>query len=86
MRRSNRNVIVLATPWEAVPEIVFSDRRHERKIPWTCTNPIRPNPEWPCFAGDICWQKEIGKAPSRDFRVVKALQHAGCGKSYRRSF
>lgn len=68
-------VVVLATPWEAVPEVVFQIADMQNKILVDCTNPIRPNPEWPLSQGTSCAEEIAKRLPG--FRVVKALNTLG---------
>ena len=70
-------VIVLATPWEAVPEVVFQIVDMKNKILIDCTNPIRPNPEWPLSQGTSA-AEEIAKRLT-GFHVVKAFNTLGAG-------
>ncbi len=71
------DVIVLATPWESVPEIVFQIVDMKNKILVDCTNPIRPNPEWPLSQGTSA-AEEIAKR-LHGFHVVKAFNTMGAG-------
>lgn len=70
-------VIVLATPWESVPEVVFQIVDMKDKILVDCTNPIRPNPEWPLSQGTSA-AEEIAKR-LHGFHVVKAFNTIGAG-------
>lgn len=69
------DVVVLATPWEAVPEVVFQIIDIHDKILIDCTNPIRPNPEWPLSQGTSA-AEEIAKRLT-GFKVVKAFNTLG---------
>jgi NADPH-dependent F420 reductase len=69
------DVVVLATPWESVPEVVFQIVDMKGKILVDCTNPIRPNPEWPLSQGTSA-AEEIAKRLT-GFRVVKAFNTLG---------
>ncbi len=71
------DVAVLATPWEAVGEVVFQIVDLKGKILIDCTNPIRPNPEWPLSQGSSA-AEEIAKRLS-GFKVVKAFNTVGAG-------
>lgn len=69
------DVVVLATPWEAVPEVVFQIVDIKNKILIDCTNPIHPNPEWPLSQGSSA-AEEIAKRLT-GFKVVKAFNSLG---------
>ncbi|MDD8017053.1 MAG: NADPH-dependent F420 reductase [Bacteroidota bacterium] len=69
------DVIVLATPWESVPEVVFQIVDMKNKILVDCTNPIRPNPDWPLAQGTSA-AEEIAKR-LLGFHVVKAFNTLG---------
>lgn len=71
------DVVVLATPWESVPEIVFQIADMKEKILIDCTNPIRPNPDWPLSQGTSA-AEEIAKRLT-GFHVVKAFNTIGAG-------
>lgn len=71
------DIIVLATPWEAVPEIVFQIADMTGKILIDCTNPIRPNPEWPLSQGTSAAEEIAKRLPG--FQVVKAFNTLGAG-------
>jgi NADPH-dependent F420 reductase len=71
------DVIVLATPWEAVPEIVFQIADMNGKILIDCTNPVRPNPEWPLSQGTSAAEEIAKRLPG--FHVVKAFNTLGAG-------
>lgn len=73
----NSDVVVLATPWEAVGEVVFQIVDLKGKILIDCTNPIRPNPEWPLSQGSSA-AEEIAKRLT-GFKVVKAFNTVGAG-------
>ncbi len=73
----NSDVVVLATPWEAVGEVVFQIVDLKEKILIDCTNPIRPNPEWPLSQGASA-AEEIAKRLT-GFKVVKAFNTVGAG-------
>lgn len=70
-------VIVLATPWESVPEVVFQITDMKEKILVDCTNPIRPNPEWPLSQGTSAAEEIAKRLPG--FQVVKAFNTLGAG-------
>ncbi|MDP1676237.1 MAG: NADPH-dependent F420 reductase [Bacteroidota bacterium] len=69
------DVAVLATPWEAVGEVVFQLVGLQGKILVDCTNPIHPNPDWP-LAQESSAAEEIAKRLS-GFKVVKAFNTIG---------
>ena len=69
------DVVLLATPWEAVPEVVFQIVDFHDKILIDCTNPIRSSPEWPLSQGTSA-AEEIAKRLS-GFKVVKAFNTLG---------
>jgi NADPH-dependent F420 reductase len=69
------DVVVLATPWEAVGEVAFQIVDVQGKILIDCTNPIKPNPEWPLAQGSSA-AEEIAKRLT-GFRVVKAFNTLG---------
>jgi len=69
------DVIVLATPWEAVPEVVFQILDLHDKILIDCTNPIRPNPEWPLSQETSAAEEIAKRLPG--FKVVKAFNTIG---------
>ena len=69
------DVIVLATPWEAVGEVVFQIVDLHGKILIDCTNPIKPNPEWPLAQGRSAAEEIANKLPG--YRVVKAFNTLG---------
>jgi NADPH-dependent F420 reductase len=71
------DITVLATPWEAVGEVVFQIVDLKGKILIDCTNPIKPNPEWPLSQG-ISAAEEIAKRLT-GFTVVKAFNTVGAG-------
>lgn len=71
------DVVVLATPWEAVPEIVFQITDMTGKILIDCTNPVRPNPEWPLSQGTSASEEIAKRLPG--FHVVKAFNTLGAG-------
>ncbi len=71
------DVIVLATPWEAVGEVVFQIVDLKKKILIDCTNPIRPNPEWPLSQGSSAAEEIAKRLPG--FKVVKAFNTLGAG-------
>jgi NADPH-dependent F420 reductase len=71
------DVTVLATPWEAVGEVVFQIVDLQGKILIDCTNPIRPNPEWPLSQGNSAAEEIAKRLPS--FKVVKAFNTVGAG-------
>ncbi|MFZ4621953.1 MAG: NADPH-dependent F420 reductase [Bacteroidota bacterium] len=71
------DIIVLATPWEAVGEVAFQIVGMTGKILIDCTNPIKPNPEWPLAQGSSA-AEEIAKR-LEGFRVVKAFNTIGAG-------
>jgi NADPH-dependent F420 reductase len=68
-------IVVLATPWEAVPEVVFQIADMQNKILIDCTNPVRPNPEWPLSQGMSAAEEIAKRLPG--FQVVKALNTLG---------
>lgn len=74
------DVIVLATPWEAVPEVVFQIADMKDKILVDCTNPIRPNPEWPLSQGTSAAEEIAKRLPG--FHVVKAFNTLGAANLY----
>ena len=69
------DVILLATPWEAVPEVVFQIIDLHDKILIDCTNPIRPNAEWPLSQGTSAAEEIAKRLPG--FKVVKAFNTLG---------
>ena len=69
------DVAVLATPWESVGEVIFQIVGLKGKILIDCTNPIRPNPDWPLSQGSSA-AEEIAKRLS-GFNVVKAFNTVG---------
>ncbi|MFA5834315.1 MAG: NADPH-dependent F420 reductase [Bacteroidota bacterium] len=69
------DIVVLATPWEAVGEVVFQIVDLKDKILIDCTNPVKPNPEWPLAQGSSA-AEEIAKKLT-GFRVVKAFNTLG---------
>jgi NADPH-dependent F420 reductase len=69
------DITLLATPWDAVGEVVFQIVDLQGKILIDCTNPIRPNPEWPLAQGSSA-AEEIAKRLT-GFRVVKAFNTIG---------
>jgi NADPH-dependent F420 reductase len=71
------DVVVLATPWEAVGEVVFQILGLTGKILIDCTNPIEPNPEWPLSQGISAAEEIAKRLPG--FRVVKAFNTLGAG-------
>lgn len=71
------DVIVLAIPWESVPEIVFQISDMQNKILVDCTNPVRPNPEWPLSQGTSAAEEIAKRLPG--FKVVKAFNTLGSG-------
>lgn len=70
-------IVVLATPWESVPEVVFQIADMSGKILVDCTNPVRPNPEWPLSQGTSAAEEIAKRLPG--FRVVKAFNTLGAG-------
>lgn len=70
-------IVVLATPWEAVGEVVFQIVDFHGKILIDCTNPIKPNPEWPLAQGSSAAEEIAKRLPG--FRVVKAFNTLGAG-------
>lgn len=73
-------VIVLATPWEAVPEVVFQIADMKDKILVDCTNPVHPNPEWPLSQGTSAAEEIAKRLPG--FHVVKAFNTLGAANLY----
>jgi hypothetical protein len=73
----NSDVAVLATPWEAVGEVVFQIIDLKGKILIDCTNPIQPNPEWPLSQGHSAAEEIAKRLPG--FKVVKAFNTIGTG-------
>lgn len=71
------DVTVLATPWEAIGEVVFQIVDLKGKILIDCMNPISPNPEWPLSQGSSA-AEEIAKRLT-GFKVVKAFNTIGAG-------
>lgn len=69
------DIVVLATPWEAVGEVVFQIVDLHGKILIDCTNPIKPNPEWPLAQGSSAAEEIAKRLPG--FRVVKAFNTLG---------
>jgi NADPH-dependent F420 reductase len=69
------DVTLLATPWDAVGEVVFQIVDLQGKILIDCTNPIRPNPDWPLAQGSSA-AEEIARRLT-GFRVVKAFNTLG---------
>jgi hypothetical protein len=69
------DVIVLATPWEAVGEVAFQIVDIKGKILIDCTNPIRSNPEWPLAQGRSAAEEIAKRLPG--FTVVKAFNTLG---------
>lgn len=78
------DVIVLATPWEAVPEVVFQIADMKNKILVDCTNPVHPNPEWPLSQGTSAAEEIAKRLPG--FRVVKAFNTLGAANLYNVQF
>ncbi len=74
------NVVVLATPWEAVPEVVFQIADMKNKILVDCTNPVRPNPECPLSQGTSAAEEIAKRLPG--FHVVKAFNTLGAANLY----
>ncbi len=70
-------VIVLATPWDAVGEVIFQLIDIRGKILIDCTNPIRPNPDWPLSQGSSAAEEIAKRLPG--FSVVKAFNSLGAG-------
>ncbi len=68
-------VVVLATPWEAVGEVVFQIADVTGKILIDCTNPIHPNPDWPLAQGISAAEEIAQRLPG--FHVVKAFNSLG---------
>lgn len=71
------DVIVLATPWESVPEVVFQIADMKNKILIDCTNPMHPNPEWPLSQGTSAAEEIAKRVPG--LTVVKAFNTLGAG-------
>jgi NADPH-dependent F420 reductase len=71
------DIVVLATPWEAVGEVAFQLIGITGKILIDCTNPIKPNPEWPLAQGSSAAEEIAKRLP--EFRVVKAFNSIGAG-------
>lgn len=69
------DVIVLATPWEAVGEVAFQLVGITGKILVDCTNPIKPNPEWPLAQGSSAAEEIAKRLPG--LSVVKAFNTIG---------
>ncbi len=69
------DVIVLATPWEAVGEVAFQLVGITGKILVDCTNPVKPNSEWPLAQGNSAAEEIAKRLPG--FRVVKAFNTLG---------
>lgn len=69
------DVIVLATPWEAVGEVAFQLVGITGKILVDCTNPVKPNPEWPLAQGSSAAEEIAKRLPG--LRVVKAFNTIG---------
>ena len=69
------DIIVLATPWEAVGEVVFQIVDLKDKILIDCTNPIKPNPDWPLAQGSSAAEEIAKRLPG--FTVVKAFNTFG---------
>lgn len=69
------DVVLLATPWEAVGEVAFQLIGLSGKILIDCTNPITPNPEWPLAQGSSAAEEIAKRLP--EFRVVKAFNTLG---------
>lgn len=74
------DVVVLATPWEAVPEVVFQIADMKNKILVDCTNPVRPNPDWPLSQGTSAAEEIAKRLPG--FHVVKAFNTLGAANLY----
>lgn len=70
-------IILLATPWEAVGEVAFQLIDITGKILIDCTNPVKPNPEWPLAQGSSAAEEIAKRLPH--FRVVKAFNTLGAG-------
>lgn len=68
-------IVVLATPWEAVGEVAFQLLDLPGTVLIDCTNPIRPNPEWPLAQGTSAAEEIAKRLPQ--FRVVKAFNTIG---------
>ncbi len=71
------DVVLLATPWEAVGEVAFQLIGITGKILIDCTNPITPNPEWPLAQGSSAAEEIAKRLPH--LRVVKAFNTIGAG-------
>ncbi|MFA6455621.1 MAG: NADPH-dependent F420 reductase [Bacteroidota bacterium] len=69
------DIVVLATPWEAVGEVAFQIVDIKGKILIDCTNPIRTNPEWPLAQGMSAAEEIAKRLPG--FTVVKAFNTLG---------
>lgn len=69
------DVIVLATPWDAIGEVVFQIVDVKDKILIDCTNPVHPNPEWPLAQGSSAAEEIAHRLPG--FKVVKAFNTLG---------
>ncbi len=71
------DVVVLATPWETIGEVIFQIAGLQNKILVDCTNPIHPNPEWPLSQGSSAAEEIAKQLPG--FKVVKAFNTLGAG-------
>lgn len=71
------DIIVLATPWDAVGEVAFQLIGMSGKILIDCTNPVKPNPQWPLAQGASAAEEIAKRLPG--FRVVKAFNTLGAG-------
>ena len=70
-------VVVLATPWEAIGEVVFQIVDLKGKILIDCVNPIKQNPDWPLAQGRSASEEIALRLPG--FKVVKAFNTIGAG-------
>ena len=69
------DVLIIATPWEAVGEVAFHIADMKGKILIDCMNPVRPNPEWPLSEGSSAAEELQKRMPG--FTVVKAFNTLG---------